>query len=123
MTAKVGQLVNVTFRLAQPRAVRAAAAACITLDAAAPLVGVGNYPSCPVAGAKTASLVDTSAMVLPQLINLVRPTCVDGEYSVAIKVPNSFRNKRCFNIGVQLADGTTQRAIVMITAVKAASKP
>jgi hypothetical protein len=117
MTASIGQLVNVTFRLAQSTNRRAAASACITLDAAAPLVGVGNYPTCPLSRKSAASTVDTSAVALPQLINLVRPACIDGQYSVMIKVLNRFKSKKCFNIGVQLADGTTKRSIISITAL------
>ncbi|WIA19215.1 hypothetical protein OEZ85_003856 [Tetradesmus obliquus] len=118
MTAQIGQPVNVGFKLAKPGTVRAAAAACITLDAAAPLVGVGNYPNCPVSSSTT--IIHPSAVVKPQLINLARPTCIDGEYSVTVKVPNNFKSKKCFNIGVRLADGTTKRSVI---ALKAAAQP
>uniref|UniRef100_A0A383VD75 Uncharacterized protein n=1 Tax=Tetradesmus obliquus TaxID=3088 RepID=A0A383VD75_TETOB len=123
MAAKVNDLVNVTFRLAPPSSMCSTAAACITLDAAAPLVGVGNYPNCPAAVKRmtAASSATPSAAVLPKLINIAKPACVDGEYSVLVKVPYNFRTKKCFNIGVKLADGTTRRAIVAITARKAAA--
>ncbi|WIA07906.1 hypothetical protein OEZ85_007385 [Tetradesmus obliquus] len=117
MKAKIGQFVNVTFKLAKPSNLRAAAAACITLDAAAPLVGIGNYPNCPLSSVSAASVVNTSATALPQLINLMRPACIGGQYSVMVKVPNNFKSKKCFNVGVQLADGTTKRSIIAITAL------
>uniref|UniRef100_A0A383VR73 Uncharacterized protein n=1 Tax=Tetradesmus obliquus TaxID=3088 RepID=A0A383VR73_TETOB len=124
MSARPGQLVNVSFQLATPSSSRAAAAACITLDAAAPLVGLGRYPNCLGSSTSTAaSIIDTAATALPQVTNPMRPACTDGQYSVMVKVPSSFRSQKCFNIFVQLADGTTRRAIVSIVADKAAIQP
>jgi hypothetical protein len=119
MTASIGQLLNVTFTLATPGSLRAAAAACITVDAAAPLVGVGNYPNCPgssaAAAAAAAPQAGSASAVLPKLVNLVRPSCIDGQYSVMVRVPNAFTAKKCFSIGVQLADGTNKRSIITVT--------
>ncbi|WIA44582.1 hypothetical protein OEZ86_007305 [Tetradesmus obliquus] len=128
MTASIGQLVNVTFRLAPLGSKRAAADACVTSDAAAPLVGVGRYPNCPGTSSKAVSATSTkvgnskpSAVVLPKLVNLARPACSEGQYSMVVRVPAIFRSEKCFNIGVQLADGTTRRAVVAISARKAAA--
>jgi hypothetical protein len=115
MTASIGQLLNVTFTLAMPGSLRAAAGACVTADAAAPLVGVGNYPNCPGSRASAASVVNTASAALPKLINLVRPSCTAGQYNAMVRVPNAFRAKKCFSIGVQLADGTTKRSIRTVT--------
>jgi hypothetical protein len=123
MTAAIGQLVNVTFMLEKPSVLRAESAACIALDAAVPLVGVGNFPNCPGSSTSTASMVDTSAVVLPRLINLITPTCVDGQYNAVVKMPTAFRTRKCFNIGIQLADGTTPRSIIAITGNRAGATP
>jgi hypothetical protein len=118
MTTAIGQLVNVTFMLETPGRVRAAAPACITLDAAVPRVGVGNFPSCPASSATVAApTVTPSAVAQPQLINLTKATCVNVQYSALIGVSTAFKTQKCFDIGVRLADGTTPRSIVAITAV------
>lgn len=42
---------------------------------------------------------------------------------MAVRVPSVFRSEKCFNIGVQMADGTTWRAVVAVAALKAAASP